>query len=290
MDGLRLSMSIPCVLAQRRLALRTLVEARSARLERLPWSAIFTKAYALLAEETTELRRVYLQFPFPRLYEYPRSIAVVAIERTYRGESIVYPLMIRKPQTLGLGAIGRAITEAKAVDLDTQKDFRLAMRFAGLPGPLRRGLLWMGLNSGRHRAKIFGTYGVTVVASQQAEFLHLISPVPNVLNYGPFCRGRHSRRPHHVRSPGHGRRGRCPRARPLRRNPQWTDCGRTAVAWCALTKTARRRVALDLQSVLGNEIVMELRQGSSAAEVADRRSEKAVRTGSKKSIRGSAGA
>jgi hypothetical protein len=53
---------------------------------------------------------------------------------------------------------------------------------------------------------------------------------------------------------------------------------------------ATRRVASDLLSVLDNEMVMELNQGSSAAEVACRRSEKAKSTGSNESIRCSIGA
>ena len=53
------------------------------------WSAIFAKAYALVAEEMPILRRAYVKLPTPRLYEYPVSTASMVVEREYEGEMIV---------------------------------------------------------------------------------------------------------------------------------------------------------------------------------------------------------
>ena len=54
--------------------------ARSRLQNRPSWIALFTRAYALVAREMPELRRYYQKFPWPHLYEFPYSIASVAIE------------------------------------------------------------------------------------------------------------------------------------------------------------------------------------------------------------------
>jgi hypothetical protein len=58
---------------QKRMSLAPLVAARAACRERPRWTAIFTKAYSLLAQEFPELRRAYVKIPWPHLYEYPVS-------------------------------------------------------------------------------------------------------------------------------------------------------------------------------------------------------------------------
>ena len=50
---------------------------------------IFLKGYALLSQETPELRRAYVKLPWPQLYEYPVSVASIAHEREHDGERVV---------------------------------------------------------------------------------------------------------------------------------------------------------------------------------------------------------
>ena len=53
-----------------------------------------------------------------------------------------------------------------------------------MPRPLRRALLWLGLNIGRQRGNYFGTFAVSVYSALNAESLHPLSPVTTLLNYG----------------------------------------------------------------------------------------------------------
>ncbi len=183
-DLLYFARGIPTVPVQKRMALGALVAARAACRERPRWTAIFTKAYALMAREFPEFRRAYVKIPWPHLYEYPRSNATVIIERDYRGEPGLFSISIKEPAGQSLRDIGRQIEHASTAPVEDIKDFRRTMQFARLPRPLRRALWWICLNIGRQRGNYFGTFGVSVYSALNAESLHPLSPLTSLLNYG----------------------------------------------------------------------------------------------------------
>jgi hypothetical protein len=184
---LRLAARMPMIPAQRRMALGPLVEARNACPERPPWSAIFTKGYALVARETPFLRQAYLRLPLPHIHEYPHSSAAIAVERIVDGESVIGPLLVNDPASLGIGTIGRMIRRAKTADIYSVDSFRQALGIAALPWPVRPLALRLGYNMAAARADFFGTFGVSVIASDGAELLSFVSPLPMVLTYGLFA-------------------------------------------------------------------------------------------------------
>jgi hypothetical protein len=165
--------------------LAPLVASRAAAVPRPTWCAIFTKAFALVAAERPELRRSYLSFPWPHLYEHAESVATVAVERRYRDEDAVFFVPLRKPERMTLPAIDAEIRRYKEDPLDSTGPLRRAVLMGSLPGPLRRVLWWMGLNCvPRKRARYFGTFGVTVYASLGAASLHPLSVLTTTMNYG----------------------------------------------------------------------------------------------------------
>jgi hypothetical protein len=183
-DLLYFARGIPTVPVQKRMALGALVAARAACRERPRWTAIFTKAYALMAREFPEFRRAYVKLPWPHLYEYPRSNATVIIERDYRGEPSLFSISVKEPAEQPLREIGRQIEHASTAPVDDIKDFKRTMNFARLPAPLRRAFWWICLNWGRQRGNYFGTFGVSVYSALNAESLHPLSPLTSLLNYG----------------------------------------------------------------------------------------------------------
>lgn len=183
-DLLYFARAIPTVPVQKRIALAPLIAARAACRERPRWTAIFTKAYALMAEEFPEFRRAYCRIPWTHLYEYPTSNATVIIERDYQGESALFSIAIKNPARLSLRDIGRQLEHASTAPVEEIKDFRRAMNFARLPRPFRRAFWWICLNFGRQRANYFGTFAVSVYSALQAESLHPLSPITTLLNYG----------------------------------------------------------------------------------------------------------
>src|SRR5262245_34027222 len=89
-DLLRAAAAVPTVPVQRRMQLANVVAARAVVTERPSWTAIFTKAYAKVTAAMPELRRAYVKFPWPQLYEYPANVASIAFEREYRGENVIF--------------------------------------------------------------------------------------------------------------------------------------------------------------------------------------------------------
>lgn len=184
-DLLHFAKKIPSVPVQRRLNVRRVAEARELAAPRPSWCAIFTKAYAFVTRAWPELRRCYLSFPTPHLYQHPSSVASVAVERPFGDESAVFFAHLTDVETRRLAEIDDKIRRHKTAPLESVGAFRRALFVTRLPLPLRRVLWWTALNlSGRHRARLMGTFGVSVYAGLGAASLHPLSVLTTTLNYG----------------------------------------------------------------------------------------------------------
>jgi hypothetical protein len=185
-DLLHFSRFVPTVPVQKRMQIGDLIAARAALSDRPRWTAIFTKAYAHTAQSFPDLRRAYLTFPWPRLYEYPTSKACITVEREYQGESAILPYLVRDPASKSLWEISFGLNRAGVVPPEQITEFRRLICLTKLPRPLRRVLWWSALNIGRQRANYFGTFGLSVYSALQAESLHPLSFHTTTLNYGVF--------------------------------------------------------------------------------------------------------
>ena len=175
---------VPSVPVQRRMELGQVVALRAACADRPAWTALFAKAFALVARDLPPLRRAYIKLPSPRLYEYPESVVSIAIEREYGGETGAMSFNIVRPDALPLPELSRLIRSAATLPIEQVSVFRRALRVSRLPLPIRRAIWWFGLNAGRARGNYFGTFAISVYADRGAESLHPISPVTTMLNYG----------------------------------------------------------------------------------------------------------
>jgi hypothetical protein len=184
-DLLHFAGRVPTVPVQRRMRLGAVAAARRAAVPRPSWVSLFTKAYGVVSGTWPELRRTYLPYPTPRLYEHPVGVASVAVERPFGDENAVFFGQIRSPEKLGLHDLDARLKRLKEHPLESIGSFRRALLFGRLPRPLRRLLWWVGLNfSGRKRAQYLGTFGVSVYAGLGAASLHPLSPLTTTLNYG----------------------------------------------------------------------------------------------------------
>jgi hypothetical protein len=183
-DLMRFSVHVPRITVQRRMNLASLIRARQALDPRPSWTAIFLKGYAILSRETPELRRAYVKLPWPRLYEYPVSVASLAYERDYRGEQAVLLHRIKDPESRSIADIGALMEAARSHPVEEVRDFRRALTMARAPALLRRPLMWLGLNVGRQRANYFGTFQLSVYSGLGAESLNPLTPLTTLLNYG----------------------------------------------------------------------------------------------------------
>jgi hypothetical protein len=184
-DLLYFAQKVPTVPVQRVIDVSDLAQARLQLTFRPSWCAIFTKAYALVADAVPELRRFYLPLWRPHLFEAAYNVASVAVERDFHGEPGVFFGKLKQPERLSLVALDDQLRQFKEVPLESVGAFRRALRVGRLPGPLRR-LLWrIALNTtGGNRLRYLGTFGVSVYSALGAESLHPISPLTTLLNYG----------------------------------------------------------------------------------------------------------
>jgi len=183
-DLMHASMGVPFVSLSRSLNIRPVLEARAGATAPAGWAAMFVKAFALVARDEPILRTVYAKWPWPTLYELPKSVALVAIARVDEGEECVIPQRIAAPDAMALAAVDTEIRRAKTAPVEDIPMFRKIMRATRLPLPLRR-LAWaVGLNCGRQRGNWFGSFAVSSVAAYGGGELHPITPGPFVLSYG----------------------------------------------------------------------------------------------------------
>ena len=80
-DLVHFARQIPAVRVTRTMHIPDVVQARDQADPRPSWSAVFMKAYALVAASRPFLRQAFMRWPWEHLYEHPISICAVMIER-----------------------------------------------------------------------------------------------------------------------------------------------------------------------------------------------------------------
>jgi hypothetical protein len=186
-DLMRYSKTVPSVPSQRTMRLADVVSARQAQTNRTSWCAIFLKAYAIVSASRPELRRAYLPFLWPHLYEHPINMASFSLERTYRGEDGVFFANVRQPELMSLAELDALVRHHKTAPIESIPSYSRALLLSRIPLPLRRLAWWLALyTDGACRAHFFGTFAVSAAASFGAAGLHVLSPLTTTLNYGTF--------------------------------------------------------------------------------------------------------
>jgi hypothetical protein len=186
-DLVHFARKVPAVTVQRRMPLGPLVQARAACQPPPGWAAIFLKAYCLVARKHPELRRTYLPLPWPHIYEHPRSVASVAVERFYHDENGVFFAVLPHVEEKPLAEISDLLRQYKEAPVKRFGTFRRILRVSRLPLPVRRLLWWLTLNlSGRCRARYLGTFGMTVLSGMGATIPFILCPLTTALTYDLF--------------------------------------------------------------------------------------------------------
>jgi hypothetical protein len=181
-DLMRFAIRVPTCTEALRIDVADVAAARLQSVTRPRWIAIILKAYAIVAQEMPELRRVFLEAPWPRFYEYPTSVALIYVKRELNGEPFNISYKIKDPASLSLREIDGRITAAADLPLNQISDFRRVYSFGRLPSPLRRFAAWLAYNIGRQRPKHFGTFAVTT--PPEARIAGWLTPWTSRLSYG----------------------------------------------------------------------------------------------------------
>jgi hypothetical protein len=186
MEILHHGRKVPSLPLSKVIRVGALAEARKAGAF-VSWTAILMKAYGIVAERHAELRRAYIPFPWPHLYEHPISECGVVLERELDGETVVLGAKIRGPELQTLENLDGDLTFLRSAPIDEVGNFRQWLRLGRLPWPLRRLLFWSSLHlSGYKRAKRLGTFSISSLGNLGVEQYHPISPLTTYLTFGPI--------------------------------------------------------------------------------------------------------
>ncbi|MFM9974452.1 MAG: hypothetical protein ACKVON_07750 [Beijerinckiaceae bacterium] len=181
------ALKLPQGVLARRIDIRAAIALRKASPQKLPWTAIFVKAWGEVAQELPELRRTYVALPWPRLYEHETSVASIMVERSIDGEAVLFPARVKSPAERSLAEVAADIEQAATAPITSISRNRMILRVSRLPLPLRRFIWWLAFNLPRQRQHYVGTFGVSVLGHLGADILHPVSPVTTFVSYGPIA-------------------------------------------------------------------------------------------------------
>jgi pyruvate/2-oxoglutarate dehydrogenase complex dihydrolipoamide acyltransferase (E2) component len=181
------AVALPQGVIVRRISIAPAAKARKAAAVKPAWTAMFIKAWAEVARDIPELRRSYVQLPWPRLFEHSISVASLMVEREIDGEKVLFPARIKSPAERSLADITVDIESALTKPISDISRNRLILLVSRLPLPLRRLIWWIAFNVPRYRQHFVGTFGVSTVGYLGVSIINPVSPVTTFLGYGPFA-------------------------------------------------------------------------------------------------------
>ncbi len=184
-DLLHFAKKVPLVSGERHLRVRSMMELRRRTKNPPTWSALMIKAISKVSVGIPELRRAYMPYPWPHIYEAPHSVAAVVFDRVYEGEHAAFIAPIMYPERRSLAEIA-AKTEALRTDpIENHGALRRLVRTAKLPWPLRRAVWNIGMyGSGYMRACNFGTFAINSLAGMRGRMLQSMCPITSHFYYG----------------------------------------------------------------------------------------------------------
>src|SRR5262245_2311938 len=97
-DMLYYGQQLPLITAERSMQLADGRAARAAANPRPSWLSLFIKAAATVASRRPEFRRVYVTWPWHRLFEYDESVVSITIAREWRGETGLFLARLQSPE------------------------------------------------------------------------------------------------------------------------------------------------------------------------------------------------
>lgn len=176
---------IPTVSQAKTFQLAQLRDARAECPQRICWSLLFMRAYALTSVEFPELRQTLISWPWRHLHQHPETMANLTVSRDFRGKQWLFFAPLERPEKLTLLELQGLLNRYREEPVEVV--FKNQVRFAHYPRVARSLLWWLRFNwSARKRIKRLGTFAVTTVAGQGVTILDPRAPVTSTLTYGPM--------------------------------------------------------------------------------------------------------
>jgi len=186
LDIIHESQRIPSFPLTRTMKLGKLAHARDKSSSRVSWTTLFGKAYSLVCSEISELRELYVHYPFKQLYCHPHSVASISIHRRddLGNERLIWGRW-SNAESLPLLELQRQLDTFCNAPMD--EAYREGMILERQPAIARRLAWWWIMNwSGRKRAKHIGTFSISSLGGQGALNAHHPLITTSSLAFGPI--------------------------------------------------------------------------------------------------------
>ena len=184
-DLLHFAKKVPVVSGERQLRVQSMMELRRKVPHPPTWSSLMIKAFSIVGQRVPELRRAYMPYPWPHIYESPYSVATLIFDRVYEGEHAAFCTPMLHPEYRSLGEIAAKTHALQTDPIEMHGALRRLIRTSKLPLPLRR-LVWsIGMyGSGYMRARNFGTFAINSLAGMRGRMTQSIIPITTHIYYG----------------------------------------------------------------------------------------------------------
>ncbi|HZZ81877.1 MAG TPA: hypothetical protein VFE62_25475 [Gemmataceae bacterium] len=187
MEVLHHAQQVPTLPLSKVVRVHALASARSSGAF-VSWTALFMKAYGIVGQRNPELRRAYIRFPWPHLYEHPISECGLLVEREHEGENIVLGAKIRAPELHTLAQLDGFLRHFRETPVMEIGNYRQWLRTGRMLAPMRRLIVWTSLHlSGWKRCKRFGTFAISSLGSLGVEQHHPLALQTTYLTFGPIA-------------------------------------------------------------------------------------------------------
>ena len=184
LDGCYFARAIPFFPVERACDLGEVARLRKAARRRISWTAIFMKAFGIVAAETPVLRRCYLRWPWPHYFEHDHNVGMLAMHREFEGSERLCWGRFIAPENQSLGDIQKSLDDYQSQPVENI--FKRQVFLSRLPMPVRRLIWWLNLNFFvSKRAKRVGTFSVSSLAGQGALNRFHFTVLSSSLTYGP---------------------------------------------------------------------------------------------------------
>lgn len=184
-DLLRLNRQVPTTPHDRLIDLSVVAAARERSAQRISWSVLFIKAFAIVAAEYPPLRQIYMPWPWAHLYQHPHSTATIVTHREVDGEPWLFWSRFPRSAELPLDRLQAHLDRCQTEPVQVM--FKRQWLLSAFPTWIRRIAWWMTLNvSGVTRVKRCGTFFLTTIGSRGAEISHPPGFLTSGLTFGPF--------------------------------------------------------------------------------------------------------
>lgn len=186
-DVTRIAARIPAVGISGQFDLKSLDKLRRQSRPKISWNVLYLKAYALVAAENPELGQVFVNFPWPHVYQHHSVVGMMTINREFEGNDRLFFARFNNPQLESLASIQEKYDHFRRTPVTDIRQFRHQIRFAKMPRLLRRLGWWVMFELWpEKRASHVGTIGMSFSGYRGVYGNQHLGPLTSILGIDPF--------------------------------------------------------------------------------------------------------